>query len=201
MRFLSILFILFSFHFNVAQAAEKRLVVIGDSLTEGYGVAKEKAWPALLQDKLKKAGKSYQVVNAGISGSTSASAPSRVAWQLKNKPEAMIIALGANDGLRGLPVIAMENNLNQAVKAAREADVKVILAGMRIPPNYGLKYSKDFAAAFGRIAKKNDVVLIPFLLEKVGGVADLNLTDGIHPNEKGHTIMAETVFTAIQGDL
>ena len=178
--------------------APKRLVIIGDSLTEGYGVSKDKAYPTLLQEKIKKLGKNYMVINAGISGSTSASAVSRMSWQLKNKPEFILLALGANDGLRGLPVKAMEDNLNKAVALAKTAGVKIMLAGMRLPPNYGQAYVDDFTAAFTRVAQKNGVPLLPFILEGVGGVADLNLTDRIHPNEKGHTIVADTVFNFIQ---
>ncbi len=176
----------------------KRLVIIGDSLTEGYGVAKDKAYPNLVQEKIKKIGKNYIVINAGISGSTSASAVSRMTWQLKNKPDLLILALGANDGLRGLPVAAMEGNLENSVELAKKAGVKIILAGMQLPPNYGDAYVKDFGAAFGRVADKTGVPLIPFILMGVGGVANLNLSDGIHPNEKGHVVVADTVFNFIQ---
>ncbi len=181
--------------------APKRIVVIGDSLTEGFGVAKDKAWPALLESKLNADGKSYEVVNAGISGSTSASAVSRVNWQLKQKPDFILLALGANDGLRGLPVENMEKNLSAAIQKTKSAGVKVILIGMRVPPNYGKDYEKKFAEAFQNVARQNKVPLVPFLLDKVGGRADLNLSDGIHPNEKGHEVMAETVFKAIKPHL
>lgn len=184
-----------------ATADVKRIVVLGDSLTEGYGVAKEKAWPALLQQKLKAAAKDFEVVNAGVSGSTSASGPGRMAWLIKSKPAYVIVALGANDGLRGLPVPAMEENLNKTIRIAKDAGVKVIVAGMKMPPNYGTDYSKSYAAAFSLVAEKNKCLLIPFLLDKVGGVADLNQTDGIHPNEKGHQVVADTVFRAIEKHL
>lgn len=185
-------------HAPGAQTAPKKIVIIGDSLSEGYGVAKEKAYPALLEKKL---GSGYTVINAGISGSTSASAPSRMAWQLKNKPHLILLALGANDGLRGLPVKAMEENLGKALADAKKAGVKVVLAGMRLPPNYGEAYVKDFAAAFGRIAAKHSVPLLPFILKDVGGVTKLNLADGIHPNEKGHEIVAETVHDFLKKHL
>lgn len=199
MRF--ILFLILAWIPLVSQATSKKLVVIGDSLTEGYGVAKEKAWPALLEKKLIEAKKNYQVVNSGVSGSTSASGPSRMSWQLKSKPDVIVLALGANDGLRGTSVKNLEDNLNKSIDLAKKAKVKVILAGMMMPPNYGESYAKDFAGAFKRVAKKHKVPLIPFLLEKVGGVAELNLTDGIHPNEKGHAVIAETVFKAIEKEL
>lgn len=186
---------------DTAKGAAKKLVVIGDSLSEGYGVAKEKAWPSLLEKKLAEAKKNYSVVNAGVSGSTSASAGTRMSWQLKSKPALIILALGANDGLRGLSVKFMEENLSKSVEMAKKAEVKIILAGMMLPPNYGKDYVKDFAAAFPRVAEKHKIPLIPFLLDKVGGKADLNLTDGIHPNEKGHEIIAETVFKAIEKEI
>lgn len=176
----------------------KRLVIIGDSITEGFGVAREAAYPGLLQKKIAKSGKSWMVVNSGISGSTSASAVSRVQWHLKQKPALIVIALGANDGLRGTSTEAMETNLNKAVEACKAAKVKVIVAGIQVPPNYGASYAGKFAAVFGSVAKKNDIPLIPFLLEKVAGDASLNLPDGIHPNEKGHAIIAETVYKALQ---
>ncbi len=182
----------------LALAEPKRLVILGDSLTEGYGVSKDKAYPHLLQAKIKKLGKNYMVINAGISGSTSASAGSRMTWQLKNKPNLIVLALGANDGLRGLPIAAMEGNLTKAIDLAKKAGVKIVLAGMQLPPNYGEVYVQDFAAAFGRVAEKTGVPLIPFILVGVGGITELNLTDGIHPNEKGHVIVADTVFNFIQ---
>jgi acyl-CoA thioesterase-1 len=176
----------------------KRLVIIGDSLTEGYGVSRAKAWPALLQKKIEALGKPYEVINAGISGSTAASAPSRMAWQLKSKPDLILLALGANDGLRGTSVKAMEENLSQALAMAKKEKIAVYLAGNKIPPNYGKAYTADFEAAFKRVADKHSVPLLPFILLGVGGVTDLNLADGIHPNEKGHKIVAETVFTFLR---
>lgn len=181
-----------------ASAAPKKLVIIGDSLTEGYGVARTAAYPALLEKEIEKSGKSWKVVNAGISGSTSASALSQVQWHMKQKPDLMIIALGANDGLRGTSVKTMEDNIDKALTEVKKGGVKVILIGMRVPPNYGKKYSDDFAAVFPRLAKKHDVPLVPFLLEKVGGRAELNLSDGIHPNEKGHALISTMVYDAIK---
>lgn len=176
----------------------KRLVIIGDSLTEGYGVSHSQAYPALLQLEIDKLGKKWKVVNAGISGSTSASAHSQVQWHLKQKPDLILIALGANDGLRGNSAKTMQENLDKAIVEAKKANVKVILAGMLVPPNYGQKYSTEFAAVFPALAKKHSVPLISFLLDKVAGVTDLNLTDGIHPNEKGHVIISKTVFEGIK---
>lgn len=181
-----------------AAQSPKKLVIIGDSLTEGYGVARSAAYPALLEKEIEKSGKQWKVINAGISGSTSASALSQVQWHMKQKPDLMLIALGANDGLRGNSVKTMEDNIDKAVAEAKKGGVKVILGGMRVPPNYGKKYSDEFAAVFPRLAKKHDVPLIPFLLEKVGGRAELNLSDGIHPNEKGHALIEAMVYEAIK---
>lgn len=183
---------------TLAAETPKRLVIIGDSLTEGYGVSQSQAYPALLQKEIDQLGKKWKVVNAGISGSTSASAYSQVQWHLKQKPDLILIALGANDGLRGNPVKAMQDNLDKAIVEAKKAKVPVILIGMRVPPNYGEKYSNEFAAVFPTLAKKHSLPLISFLLDKVAGVADLNLTDAIHPNEKGHVILSKTVFEGIK---
>lgn len=179
----------------------KKLVIIGDSITEGYGVSQDQAYPTLLQKKIDDAKKSWRVVNSGISGSTAASAASRVRWVLKQKPDLILIALGANDGLRGTSVKSIEDNLNAAIELCKKAAVKVMLVGMRLPPNYGADYTKQFEAVFARVAKKQGVPFIPFLLENVGGDRSLNLADGIHPNEKGHAIVADTVFNAVKNFL
>lgn len=179
-------------------AQPKKLVIIGDSITEGYGVSREEAYPALLQKKIIKAGQNWLVVNSGISGSTSASAASRVTWHLKQKPDLIIIALGANDGLRGLPVKSIENNLNAAVELCQKAKVKVILAGIKVPPNYGADYFRQFEGVFANVARKYSIPLIPNLIDSVGGEKALNQADGIHPNAKGHPIIAATVYKAVK---
>ncbi len=195
---LAALTLVFSLNIFAADAKAKKLVIIGDSITEGYGVRREFAYPNLVQQKIDKAKKNWRVINSGISGSTSASASSRVTWHLKQKPDLMILALGANDGLRGSDVKAMEANLNAGVELGKKAGVKIVLAGIRVPPNYGAAYATAFDAVFKKVADKNGVPLIPFLLDKVGGDKSLNLEDGIHPNEKGHAIIAETVYKAIE---
>lgn len=184
---------------GVCADADKRMVIIGDSLTEGYGVTHDEAYPALLQNKIKADGKPWQVVNSGLSGSTTASAVARVKWQLKQKPDLILLALGANDGLRGLSVESVEKNLSEALKACLEAKVKVVLVGIKLPPNYGADYIKRFEAVFPRLAKKFNVPLIPFLLENVGGDKTLNQADGIHPNAKGHALIANQVYQKIRG--
>jgi acyl-CoA thioesterase-1 len=202
MRQLLILAIFFSFHFsfNLAAAAEtkNKLVVLGDSLTEGLGVARSMAFPALLEKKIQADGKQWVVVNAGISGATTASGPSRMRWQLKSKPQIIILALGANDGLRGINLQSTEKNLSETIEIAKSEKIQVILAGMMLPPNYGAQYTKNFQALYNRLAKKYHLKKIPFLLEGVAGNPKLNLADGIHPNEKGHEIIAGHVYAAIK---
>jgi acyl-CoA thioesterase I len=179
-----------------------KVVILGDSLTEGYGVAKEAAYPALVQEKFRKAGKvGITVVNGGIGGSTTASAEKRMAWHLKSKPQAVLIALGANDALRGLKVEASRESLRKAIRLAKGAGAKVLLAGMRVPPNYGAEFVREFEGIFPALAKAEKLPLLPFLLEGVAGNPTLNQTDGIHPNEKGHQIIADKVFTFLESHL
>jgi acyl-CoA thioesterase I len=192
--------LVFFISYSAQAVTFKKIVILGDSITEGYGVSREKAFPSLLQKKIDKTGKSWQVINSGISGSTTASAVSRVQWHMKQKPDLLVIALGANDGLRGIKVNVIEDNLNAAVLECKKNSVRVILAGMKMPANYG-PYAKEFDKVFKKVADKNSVPLIPFLLENVGGVAGLNLEDGIHPNEKGHALIANTVFKAVEKQL
>lgn len=176
----------------------KRLVIVGDSLTEGFGVSRDLAYPSLLQNKIDAAKKPWRVINAGVSGSTSASAASRIAWQLKQKPHLIVLALGANDGLRGLKPEALQSNLVTAIQACQKAAVPVLLVGMKMPPNYGAAYTRAFEEAFQKAARQTGVPFIPFLLENVAGKPDLNLPDGIHPNEKGHALMAEHIFRELE---
>jgi acyl-CoA thioesterase-1 len=166
------------------------VVALGDSLTEGFGVAQSNAYPALLERKLVQSGLKIKIQNAGISGSTSASAPLRMKWILKSKPNVVILALGSNDGLRGLPVAEMEKNLSEAIQLAQKEKVKVLLCGALLPTNYGKEYTSSFAKVFERLAKKYAVTFMPFLLDGVALDKNLNQTDGLHPNEKGHAIMA-----------
>jgi acyl-CoA thioesterase-1 len=183
-------------------ASARHLIIIGDSLTEGYGVAKSQAYPALLEKLIAKSGKkNWRVTNSGVSGSTSASAVGRVRWILQQKPDLVILALGANDGLRGQPPANLEKNLNEAIALLRQAKVPVVIAGMKMPPNYGAKFRKDFEDVFVRLARRDDITSIPFLLEGVAGQRQYNQADGIHPNEAGHKIIADTVFAAIEGAL
>jgi acyl-CoA thioesterase I len=178
---------------GVAQAGI-RVLALGDSITEGYGVALTQAYPAVLESRLRARGfAGVSVVNAGIGGSTSASAVSRIRWHLRAKPDLVVLALGANDLLRGLPATSAQANLREALALLRQNSIPVILAGMRVPPNYGARYRREFEAIYPRLAREFGAPLIPFLLEGVGGVRELNQDDGIHPNEKGHAAIAALV--------
>lgn len=181
--------------------AQKKMIVLGDSLSEGYGVAKDAAFPAVLEKKLQAAGKKWTVVNAGVSGSTTASAVGRLKWLAKSKPDVILLALGANDGLRGLKLEDSEKNLGLAIEYAQKEKIRVILGGLYMPPNYGRDYTDKFAKMYQSLAKKYKVTFIPFILDKVAGNPKYNLADGIHPNEEGHRIIAENVFESLKGEL
>ncbi len=184
------------FLFSIAAGAVDSpitIVALGDSLTEGYGLRKEEAYPALLQERLAKTYPQVKVINAGISGSTSASAESRLKWQLKNKPQILFLALGANDGLRGLDVQQMKTNLEKTIKMAKANDMYVILAGMKMPMNYGDDYRKKYESVFLELSKTYKLDYVPFLLEGVATNKNLNLADGIHPNAEGYKIIADAL--------
>jgi acyl-CoA thioesterase-1 len=181
-----------------ARGAERVVVALGDSLTAGFGLAEDQAYPALLQARLRRAGFDYQVVNAGVSGDTSAGGLRRLDWVLRSRPEVVIVALGANDGLRGLPISALRDNLTAIVTRLRAAGVRVLLVGMRLPPNYGAAYAGDFAEAFRAVARRTSVAFMPFLLEGVAGDPGLNQADGIHPNVAGQRAVAERVWPALE---
>ena len=180
---------------EVSAASKKTILFLGDSLTEGFGVEKNQSFPALFDKKLKEEGfLKVKVVNAGIGGSTSASARSRLNWFLRSKPDIIVLALGGNDGLRGLSTSEMKKNLAATIRLALSNHITVVLAGMKIPPNYGKKYTKDFEQVFPALAKEFSIPLIPFLLDGVAGERDLNLPDGIHPNPEGHKLIVQTVW-------
>lgn len=182
-------------------ASELSLVIIGDSLTEGYGVAKENSYPSLVEVKLNSRGQSVKISNSGVSGSTSASAPERVRWALKTNPDVIVLALGANDGLRGLPTSSMKKNLTEAIKLIKEANKKALLFGMLMPPNMGKSYTSSYQKVFKDLSEEHDVPLLPFLLKDVGGKSELNQADGVHPNEKGHEVIAETVYQFLKENI
>lgn len=181
-------------------AEEKTILFFGTSLTAGYGLAVDEAFPALIQQKINEAKLPYKVINAGLSGETSAAGNSRIDWLLKQPVDLLVLELGANDGLRGLPLKETKNNLQQIIDKVRKKnpEVKIVLAGMQIPPSMGTDYAKEFKSLFPELARKNDLVLVPFLLQGVGGVPKLNQGDGIHPTAEGQKILADNVWAALK---
>ncbi|WP_416448314.1 arylesterase [Leeuwenhoekiella sp. A2] len=175
------------------------ILVFGDSLTAGYGLDPNDAFSAVLQSKLDSLGYDYNVVNAGLSGETTASGKNRISWVLKQNVDIFILELGANDGLRGIPLDETRTNLQAIIDTVRNKDpeTNIVLAGMQIPPNMGQEYTADFRQIFPDLAAKNDVFLIPFLLENVAGIPSLNQADGIHPTVEGHKIVAKNVWEVI----
>ena len=176
-----------------------RVLFLGNSLTAGYGLSPDEAYPALLQARIDSLKWSVTIINAGVSGDTSAGGLTRLAWQLENPPDVLVVALGANDGLRGLPPTMTKSNLTQIIRQAREANpnVSILIAGMQVPPNLGPIFQEEFREVFPSVADELDTELIPFLLEGVGGVTDLNQSDGIHPNASGQQRLADTVWEAL----
>jgi acyl-CoA thioesterase I len=177
----------------------KNILFFGDSLTAGYGLSTEEAFPAIVEKKFNKNGKAVKVVNAGLSGETSAGGLSRINWVLRQPVDVFILELGANDGLRGLPLDQTEKNLQAIIDKVKvkNPNVKIVIAGMMVPPNMGPDYSGKFQKLFPALAKKNNATLVPFLLQDVAGKEELNLADGIHPNVEGHKIVAENVYRVV----
>ena len=178
----------------------KTVVFLGDSLTAGFGVQPNEAFPALIGEKVRAAGLPFEIQNAGLSGDTSAGALRRTDWLLQRPIDVFVIELGGNDGLRGLPVKALKANLQAIIDKAKSknSSVKIVIAGMQIPPNLGADYAADFQRVYADLAQENNAVLIPFLLEGVGGNRDLNQPDLIHPTAAGHRVIAELVWRALE---
>ena len=179
-------------------ASPARIVFLGDSLTAGLGLPREQAVPSLIQERLHAEGYGYDVVNAGVSGDTSAGGLSRLNWSLEGDVKILVVELGANDGLRGLPVSQLQRNLGEIVTRAKARGITVILTGMEAPPNYGPAYTSEFRQVFRDVADEHDVALVPFYLEGVAGIPSLNNSDGIHPNAAGARIVAETLWRALE---
>jgi acyl-CoA thioesterase-1 len=177
------------------QPVPKVILFFGDSLTAGYGLSPEEAFPALVEKQFNKDGKSCKVVNAGLSGETSAGGLSRIDWVLRQPVDIFVLELGGNDGLRGLPLAETKKNLQAIIDKVKikNPTVKILVMGMMVPPNMGNDYTTQFKAIFPALAKKNSATLMPFLLEGVAGNEKLNLPDGIHPNIEGHKIVAGNV--------
>jgi acyl-CoA thioesterase-1 len=185
-----------------SSADEPPLVLfLGDSLTAGYGLAEGQAFPALVGRELADEGVEARVVNAGVSGDTTAGGLARLDWVLSQGPDVVVVGLGGNDGLRGLDLAATEKNLREIVRRSQYTGARVILLGMKIPPNYGLDYAGRFEEMYEEIADDLDVALVPFLLEGVAAKPTLNLPDRIHPNARGHQVVAETVYPYVEEEL
>ena len=177
-----------------------RVVFLGNSLSAGYGLDPSLAFPALVQRKVDSLGWPVTVVNAGISGETTAGGLSRIDWLLRDSLDVLVLELGGNDGLRGITPEVTKSNLERIIRAsrARYTDVAIVLAGMQVPPNMGEVYAEEFRAIYPAVAQSSGARLIPFLLDGVAGKSELNLADGIHPTTAGHEIVAETVWAALR---
>jgi acyl-CoA thioesterase-1 len=181
-----------------APSSKARIVFLGDSLTAGLGLAADQSYPSLIGKKLKDNGLDYEVVNAGVSGDTSAGGLRRLDWSLEGDVRVLIVALGGNDGLRGLPVSDLKSNLATIIKTAKAKGIAVIVAGMEAPPNFGDDYTKAFRRVYVDVAKEYQVKLIPFLLQGVAGDPSLNQADGIHPNVRGAQMVADLVWAELE---
>jgi acyl-CoA thioesterase-1 len=181
------------------EVSRPKIVALGDSLTAGRGLLETQAYPALLQQKLNEDGYNWEVVNAGISGDTTAAGLQRLDWALQ-EPDVriLILELGANDGLRGLPVAEMRKNLAAIIERVQRKRIAVLLAGMEAPPNYGPEYAASFRQVYRELARDYHVTFVPFMLDRVAGVSSLNQSDGIHPNIEGTRIVADTLWTALR---
>lgn len=182
---------------------QKIILFFGNSLTAAYGIDPEDGFAGLTQQRIDSLGLDYNVINGGLSGETTAGGLSRLDWFLEEKPEVFILELGGNDGLRGIKLTETKSNLLKIIDKVRSKfpETKIILAGMQIPPNMGQEYSSEFTAMYPAVAEEKNVTLIPFLLENVGGIPELNLPDGIHPTEEGHQIVFETIWPYIKREI
>ena len=183
-----------------AAVEKKTIVFLGDSLSAGSGVKPQQAFPALVAEKIRERGLPFEVVNAGVGGDTTAGGLRRLEWLLQRKIDVLVLELGGNDGLRGLPVSNIKSNLKSMIEKARakNPDVKIVVAGMQMPPNVGAKYAEEFRQAFYDVAKEHNATMIPFLLEGVGGLREFNQPDLIHPNPEGHRIVADVVWKTLE---
>jgi acyl-CoA thioesterase-1 len=180
------------------RARRPRVVILGDSVTAGLGLPPQAAFPTLIQERVDANGWPFEVVNAGVSGDTSAAGLRRLEWSLEGDVRVLVVALGGNDGLRGIPVAELQRNLSAIISAAQKKGVTVVLAGMEAPPNLGSEYAKAFRDLYTALAREFSVPLVPFLLEGVAGVAAMNQPDGIHPTADGARLVAENVWKVLE---
>ena len=196
---LSLLFITLFSTINLVAQGKKTILVFGDSIAAGLGVDPEQAFPAIIQQKIDSVGLAYDVINAGLSGETSAGGLRRISWVLQRKVDIMILELGGNDGLRGINLSSTKENLQQIITIAQEKnpEIQVIIAGMQVPPNLGIEYTDEFVNLYPTLAEKNDLPLIPLILNEVGGFDNYMQPDQIHPNAAGHRVVAQTVWETL----
>jgi acyl-CoA thioesterase-1 len=205
MKIIYIAVILISGYINISkdihnQERQKTILCFGNSITAGYGLDPDLAYPNVLEQILKDKGHNYRVINAGLSGETSAGGLTRIDWVLQNKIDVFILELGANDGLRGLPLIQTKSNLQSIIQKVvkKYPEAQIVIAGMMVPPNMGQDYASEFSYVFNELATEYNALLIPFLLDGVGGNPELNISDGIHPNIEGHKIVAQNVYDVLK---
>ncbi|MBN2731903.1 MAG: arylesterase [Balneolaceae bacterium] len=191
---------LFAVQMAYAQPKTQSILFFGDSITAGYGIDENKAFPALIEQKIDSLGWNFEVRNGGLSGETSAGGLRRIDWMLQHKVDVFVLELGGNDGLRGIDLASTQQNLQQIIDKVEKTypDATIVLAGMQVPPNLGTDYTREFKNIYPELAQSNDVALIPFLLQDVGAESDLMQADGLHPTVKGHRVMAETVWEALK---
>ena len=181
--------------------AKTNILFLGDSLSEGQGVDEEQSFPRLVERNLRAKKYDVTVTNGGVSGSTTASGESRLKWHLKMKIDIVVLELGANDGLRGLKITETEKNLKKIIKIAKDRKIKILLLGLLMPPNYGNKYTSDFEKMYKNVSQQEKIPFMPFILKDVAGKAELNQADGIHPNARGHEIVAAGVTDFVEKNL
>ena len=181
-----------------AATAKPRVVFLGDSLTAGLGLPSDQSYPSLIGKKLEAKGYDFEIVNAGVSGDTSAGGLRRLDWSLEGDVRALVLALGANDGLRGLPTVEMKKNLAAVIERARSRNIPVVLAGMEAPPNFGPDYTREFRQVYTDLAREHDVRFVPFMLLGVAGIPALNQGDGIHPNARGAEMVADLIWAELE---
>lgn len=198
MKQLLLLFFLFST--SVLAQDKKTILIFGDSITAGLGVDSDQAFPAIIQDKIDSLGLSYEVINGGLSGETSAGGLRRINWVLQRQVDIMILELGGNDGLRGIDLSSTKDNLQQIIDRAlaNNPDMEILIAGMQVPPNLGIEYTREFQDLYPELARSNDLDLIPLILDKVGGRDEYMQPDQIHPNAAGHKVVAETIWGSLK---
>lgn len=198
MKRILILFLLFST--SVLAQDKKTILIFGDSITAGLGVDSDQAFPAIIQAKIDSLGLNYEVINGGLSGETSAGGLRRINWVLQRQVDIMILELGGNDGLRGIDLSSTKDNLQQIIDRAlaNNPDMEILVAGMQVPPNLGIEYTREFQNLYPDLAKSNDLELIPLILDKVGGRDEYMQPDQIHPNAAGHKVVAETIWGSLK---